>query len=472
MNAFVQNIANQTTVTTNGMPALKGTANSCVDLFFAIGASRGKNIIPQFIAAYLENRNLAGRIALYARDVRNGMGERELFRSILKHLEGRDPDMAAALIPKVQELGRWDDLLVFSTDALKRMAYSEIREALKAGNALCAKWMPRKGSIAKELREFLVMSPKQYRKTLVSMTNVVETQMCAKEWDSINFSHVPSLAASRYRKAFMRNTPEYQKYVAALVSGNDPKVKVNAGAVYPYDVIKNALSFYYGNRLSVTERDFMVKQWEALPNLVGDASVLPMVDVSGSMQCPAGGSKSITCIDVAVSLGLYVADKNTGAFKDTFLTFSGKPELLNLRGNVVDKLVQMVKSDWGMNTDISAAMDKILSHAKTFKVSQSEMPQTLLIMSDMQFDRCASFNAKAFDVFKHKFEQAGYTMPKIVFWNINAHSNVPVKATESGVALVSGFSPNILKAILANNLEEFTPEAIMLEAVMSERYNF
>ena len=473
MNAFVKNIANQETTTTNGMPALKSSASACVDLFYAIGASRGKHIIPQFAAAYEEDQRIAGRIALYARDVRQGMGEREIFRSILRYLENRNPDMALAFIAKVEKLGRWDDLLVFSTDALKRCAYAAIRNALiSEQSALCAKWMPRKGKIAEELRSYLGMTPKQYRKTLVTLTKVVETQMCAKEWDSINFSHVPSVAASRYRKAFFRNSPAYAEYVSKLAKG-DTSVKINAAAIYPHEVIKGLpSSLYYTHVFSKTEREAIVAQWNALPNLVGNASILPLVDVSGSMCVPAGTSKSVQCIDVAVALGLYLSDKNTGAFKDTFMTFSTDPELLTVKGDVVSKMDQMVKSSWSMSTNISKAMDKILSHAKAFNVPQSDMPKTLLILSDMQFDRCTSFEAKAQEVFQAKFAQAGYEMPRIVFWNLSAHSNVPVKSTESGVALVSGYSPNILKAILSDNLEEFTPEAIMLKAVMSERYDF
>jgi len=473
MNTFVNAVVNQEARTENGMRARKSTANALVDLFFKAGASRGKDITKEFTAALVEDQDLALRLALWLRDARGGAGERELFRQIMVQLENTRPELAAKLLAKVPEVGRWDDLFVFKTQPLKAQAYTMLGYALRAKNGLAAKWTPRKGEVAREIREFFGMSPKFYRKSLVEMTKVVEQSMCAKDWDNINFSHVPSVAHARYKKAFGRNTPEYAKYVAALVKGDDPKVKVNAGAVFPYDVLKGVIGSYR-NKFSANELVVVQKQWEAMENFIGDANVLPLVDVSGSMGCPAGGSgsKSVTtCMDVAISLGLYVADKNKGKFKDTFLTFSGNPELLHLKGNIVEKCQQMASSNWGMNTDLVKAMDKILSTAKNGNVPQEEMPEMLLIMSDMQFDQCARFDDTAMKMMSRKFEDAGYELPKIVFWNLNAKDNVPVKYDTRGVALVSGFSPSIMVAVLGGDTEQFTPEAIMLKALMNPRYD-
>lgn len=466
MNSFVNAVQNQEARTDNGMKARKSTANAVVDLFYKIGASRGKDITADFVSALVQNEELALRVALWARDVRGGAGERELFRQILKYLENNRPDLAMKLLGKVPEVGRWDDLFVFQTSELKSQAYTLLGDALRAKNGLAAKWTPRKGEVARELREFFGMTPKFYRKSLVEMTKVVESQMCAKDWDNINFSHVPSLAASRYKKAFYRNTEKFAEYVAELVKGTDPKVKVNAGAVFPYDVLKGVA---YGS-FSKTEKDHIVAQWDALENFVGDANVLPLVDVSGSMSCPAGRKGSVSCMDVAVSLGLYLADKNKGVFKDTFLTFSSDPQLLNLKGDVIQKMQQMVKSEWGMSTDLVKAMMKILNVAVKGKVPQEDMPSMLLILSDMQFNACIEHDDSAMEMIARKFTSHGYEVPKVVFWNINSSDNVPVKHDESGVALVSGFSPSIVKAILAADTSEFTPEAIMLKAIMSDRY--
>ena len=473
MNTFVNAVQNQMTRTTNGMVARKSTANACVDLFFKIGASRGKDITKDFVAAYVENKEIALRIAQWVRDVRGGAGERELFRSILRYLDKHDQNAAAALLMKVPEIGRWDDIFVVESVKNKERAFRMLGDALRDRNGLAAKWTPRQGKLAAELRNYFGVSPKYFRKTLVELTKVVETQMCAKAWDEINFSHVPSLAHSRYKKAFSRNTEEYAKYVATLVKGTDPKVKINAGAVYPYDVLKGAIG-YQSKPLTKVQLDAMQAQWESMENFIGDANVLAMVDVSGSMSCPADGSNSksvTTCMDVAISLGLYCADKNKGKFKDTFLTFSGKPELVHLKGNIVQKIQQMDNSSWQMNTNLVAAMDKILSVAKTGSVGQDEMPEILLIMSDMQFDQCARFDDSAMQMIARKYEAAGYNLPKIVFWNLNAHDNVPVKYDTRGVALVSGFSPAIMVSVLGGDTEQFTPEAIMMKAIMNDRYS-
>jgi hypothetical protein len=475
MTTFVSAVQNQSTRTTNGMRARKSTANACVDLFFKIGASRGKDITKDFVAAYVENPEVALRIAQWARDVRGGSGEREIFRQILKYLDKHQPAEAAKLLLKVPEIGRWDDIFVVESKDNKAKAFTMLGDALRERNGLAAKWTPRKGELAVEIRNFFGMSPKFYRKSLVEMTKVVEQDMCAKNWDGINFSHVPSVAAARYKKAFYRNATEaYSAYVAELVK--DPKdrtvqVKVNAGAVYPYDVLKGMINLYGNQNYNATQLGLIQAQWEALENFVGDANVLPLVDVSGSMATPAGKNNAVTCLDVAVSLGLYLADKNEGKFKDTFLTFSGSPELLHLKGNIVQKVQQMVKSNWAMNTDLVKAMDKILKVAKEGGVPQSEMPQMLLILSDMQFDQCARFDDSAMQMIARKFEAAGYEMPKIVFWNLNAHDNVPVKYDARGVALVSGFSPVIMKAVLSGDTDEFTPESIMMKAVMVPRYD-
>jgi len=477
MNTFVNAVVNQSARTENGMKARQSTANALTDLFFKIGAMRGQNVIPAWTAARVQDAGLAARIALWARDIRGGAGERKIFRDILVDLANTDQVRASDVMRKVPELGRWDDLLVLVGTPMEEQAFFMIQCALEDNMGLCAKWMPRQGPVAAKLRNYLGWTPKFYRKRLVELTKVVETQMCAKDWDNINFNHVPSVASARYKKAFSRHTEKYKEWASALVS-KDPEVakevKVNAGAVYPYDVLRGMIGHYRSN-YNQDNLNHILAQWEALPNYVGDANVLPIVDVSGSMTSPAGGynSKSgVTCLDVSVSLGLYLADKNKGKFKDTFLTFSGKPELLHLEGNILDKAKQMVDSKWEMNTNLHAAIEKILQVAIEGNVPQEEMPQTLLILSDMQFDQCARYDDTAMQMIARKYADAGYSMPNIVFWNLSAHDNVPAKFDDNGVALVSGFSPAIVKGVLAADLDNFTPEAIMLKTIMSDRYDY
>ena len=461
MNSFV-NAVQETPVETrtiNGMKTNASSMNALVDLFFAIGASRGKDMTKAFEKAIVANETLALRLLMWARDVRGGAGEREVVRKILTYMEKNHPAALERILPLIPEYGRFDDLLVFQTQAFKEKAYVIIGDALRAGNGLAAKWMPRKGPIAVEIRNFFGMSPKQYRKSLVALTKVVEQDMCAKRWNMIEYSHVPSLAAARYQKAFNRNDPMgYAKYKSELATG---EAKINANAVYPYDVIKSGK---FGGDHAV-----MQAQWDALPRYIGDELVLPMCDVSGSMGCPVGGNGNLSCMDVCVSLGLYLADKNTGPFKDMFLTFSARPSLNVLKGDLRSKLRQLETADWGMNTNLNAAFDEILRVAVKGKVKAADMPKYLLIMSDMEFDRCTRFDDSAMQMIQRKFEAAGYEVPKIVFWNLNARAgNVPVKYNMKNVALVSGFSPSIMTAVLG--AKDMSPVSVMLETLNSERY--
>jgi hypothetical protein len=444
--------------TENGMKAVAHSGNALVDLFYKIGASRGKSVTADFEKAFQEDSGLAMKIAFWSRDVRGGAGERQLFRDVLVHLEKLHPATLEAVLPFVSEFGRWDDLLVFKTEKFKHLAYTLIGDALRDRNGLAAKWMPRQGPIAVEIRNFYGMSPKQYRKSLVALTNVVESKMCAGAWDSIEFGKLPSLASARYNKAFGRNAATaYAAYKARLTAGTD---KVNASAVYPYDVIK---TLRHGGDSVVADA-----QWASLPNYIGDASVLPLVDVSGSMSCAVGGNANLQCIDIALSLGLYCADKNTGVFKDTFLTFSAKPKAQVVKGTLAQKMSQMNSSDWGMNTNLHAAFEEILRIAVKGGVNASDMPKTLLILSDMQFDQCVSFDDSAHQMIVRKYKEAGFEVPNIVFWNLNSKDNVPVKFDKRGTALVSGFSPAVMKGVLTGT--DMTPYGIMLATVDVPRY--
>jgi len=462
MNSFVNAVENVQleTRTANGMKTFDSSKSALVDLFFTIGASRGKDLSVQFVKAMKQDETLALRLLMWARDVRGGAGERDVVRKILLSLEKNYPEVLSRLLPHVAEFGRWDDLLIFKTKTIKDQAFTLIGDALRERNGLAAKWMPRQGPLAVEIRNFFGMSPKFYRKSLVNLTKVVEQNMCSNTWDDINYSHVPSLAAARYQKAFKKHDPAgYEAYKAKLSTG---EAKVNASAVYPYDVIK---SRRFGGDDKVIQA-----QWDALPSYIGDELVLPIVDVSGSMSCPVGGNANLTCMDVSVSLGLYLADKNTGPFKDMFLTFSDKPKLQLLKGNLLDKLNQLERSDWGMSTNLHGAFEAILSYAVKGGVNASDMPKYVLVMSDMEFNHCARYDDSAMGMIERKYKEAGYAVPHIVFWNLNARAgNVPVKFDKPGVALVSGFSPSIMTSIL--KAEELDPASVMMATLNSPRYS-
>jgi hypothetical protein len=461
MNAFVEAVKTvpKTVRTDNGMKTLESSMSDLVDLFFAIGASRGKDLSTQFARALAQDETLALRMLAWARDVRGGAGEREVVRKILLNLEKTNPKALARILPHLAEFGRWDDLLIFTSKAVKAKAFTLIGDALRERNGLAAKWMPRQGPLAAEIRTFFGMSPKFYRKSLVTLSKTVEQNMCAQDWTGIEYGHVPSVAAARYQKAFKKHDEAgYNAYKAKLVTG---EAKVNAAAVYPYDVIK---SHKFGGDATVIQA-----QWDALPNYIGDELVLPMCDVSGSMSCPVGGNANLTCMDVCVSLGLYLADKNTGPFKDMFLTFSAKSKIEILKGDLLSKLAQLQRANWDMNTNLNSAFEEVLRVAKAGKVDAIDMPKYVLIMSDMQFDQCARHDDSAMQMIERKYSEAGYTVPNIVFWNLNAKAGqAPVKFDKKGTALVSGFSPAILKSILA--AEELDPTSVMMATLDSPRY--
>jgi hypothetical protein len=469
-NAVAQAQSKTISRTENGMKAFATSDSAILDLFGKIGSGRGRDMTREFMAALGEDESLAIRILLWARDVRGGAGERGTFRSILSKLEDSNPTLAGRIMHKVPVLGRWDDLFTYRDPINRKAALRMYADALMDSNGLAAKWAPRekstKKAIAVELRNFMQVDPKTYRKMLVENTNVVETQMCAKEWDGINFSHVPSVASARYQKAFGRNAGEqYAAYIRELQkpdSERDPKVKINAGAVYPYDVVK---SLRHGSA-AVADAQF-----KALPNYVGDTKILPMVDVSGSMGVPLAGNT--TAMDVAISLGLYLSDRTSSDFKNMFLTFSGQSKIQTLKGTLSQKFMQLSRSEWGMNTNLHSAFNEILSVAKNGNVSPENMPDYVLILSDMQFDSCVRNDHTALEMIKSKYAQAGYTMPKVVFWNLTARAeNTPVKTNDQGVALVSGFSPAIMATVLGSDPSEFSPWNMMMQVIMNERYDY
>jgi hypothetical protein len=446
------------------MKAYSNSGNNLVSLFFAIGASRGKDITPAFEKAYQEDPIIATKIALWARDVRGGAGERKIFRDILVYMEENHPEMLEKIIPHIPEYGRFDDGFVFKTTNFKNKYFSLVENALKEGNKLCAKFCPREKSskkdLAIELRQFMKLSPKQYRKLLVNNTQVVETPMCAKQFDTINFGHVPSVAAARYQKAFNKNAPvKYAEYKASLVSGTG---KVNASAIFPHDVI-------VGMRNG--DKDVAIAQWDALPNFMTGGNILMITDVSGSMSCSVGGNPNLRCMDVSIALGLYCADKNTGPFKDVVLTFSEDSRIEVLKGNLYEKYNQLQRMHWGMSTNLNSAFDAILKVGIDNKLSDDDMPKYVIVCSDMQFNSSTSggYNESAMQMISRKYKEANFTVPKLVWWNLNDHGNVPVRFDQNNVGLVSGFSPSILKNILSAT--EFTPYSIMMSTIDTPRYD-
>ena len=458
---------NNFTETTNGALAHKSTLDPVLNFFASAPASRGKDLFRQFSMAFKSDPDLAVRALLYTRDVRGGAGERQVFRIILKRMAAKKftaeySETLHQLIPYVPFYGRWDDLLVLSDTEYFGEVADLIGKAIISGDALAAKWMPRKGPIAAALRTRWEMTPKQYRKLLVLSTNVVETAMCARKWEDIEFEKLPSLASARYQKAFERNSKKYAEYVTKLEAG---ETTVNAGALYPYDVLQ---SLKNGNK-SVANA-----QWNALPDFLDGSTenILTVADVSGSMSCPAGGSNTLTCMDVCISLAMYISERSRGICRDSFITFHTSPALETLKGDLSTRYRQLKNADWGGTTNLVKSLELIVKRAQIGGVAQEDMPTMLLVLSDMQFNsRNGGLDGTSFELVKRLYIEAGYTVPKIVFWNLNHSANFPATANMYGVAMVAGFSPSILKSIL-NSSDMLTPVGMMLETLSDERYNW
>jgi hypothetical protein len=460
-------------LTENGMVTNSSSLNHCVNLFFQIGAMRGQDksrLINAFTKAFGENPLTAMKLLFWARDVRGGAGERQIFRDIIGYLANNRRDVLGKNLNLISEFGRWDDLLVLVGTPLETEALELFANAIKSKNGLASKWAPRpnvsnreKKRWASALRNHLGLSPKEYRKLLVENSNTVEQLMCANEWSAIEYSKLPSKAMSDLMKAFSKHDKE--RFGAYLESVNKGETKINAGAVYPYDIVKN---LRFGDKSGANA------QWNALPNYLEGSKerFLPVVDVSGSMGCAAGNNPNVTCMDVAVSLGLYISERNVGPFKDAFVTFSSDPELQVLSGNLQERFNQLKNAEWGMSTNVEAVFRLILDKAKDSDVFEEEMPTMILIMSDMEFNSGTrgNWSLSAQQMFERMYAEAGYKMPKVVYWNIHSRQdNFPVHFDKVGTCLVSGFSPSLLTNLLSG--KDMSPLSMMLTVVNSERYS-
>lgn len=473
MNTFTQAINNDLTkskkdaLTANGAATRSTSGQSALDLFAIVGSARNAqdDVVKLFIKAYADDKALALRIMLWARDVRGGAGERQAFRNVLRHLSANDPQVVDRLIPFVPEFGRWDDCIeslpINSTNFMN--ASRELINAISSGNGLAAKWTPRKSDVALRLRELWAMTPKQYRKFIVNASKTVEQQMCAKEWNSIEFDKLPSLAGLRYQQAFIRNAEaNYEAYKAKLVKG---EVKINASTLFPHDIVSNVRNY-------VGDVTILNEQWKALPNYIGEdaGNALVMSDVSGSMSCGIGGNGKVSCLDVSLALGMYTSERLTGPFKDLVLTFSEHPKFVKLTGNTMSERINTFDyRNWDMSTDLQAAIALILRTGIDNNVLQKDMPSTLIIVSDMEFNSCTNSHTTNFGALKQQYNDAGYVIPKIVFWNANGRAgNNPVKFDAMGTCMVSGYSPAILNTVLTG--KDFDPMSILFDTVGKDRY--
>lgn len=462
MDTFLEALSTKNARTANGAITNSTSLNKCLD-FFSIAGNPRENI-ESFEAAFGEDPQLAMRILFWSRDCRGGAGARRNFITVMRRLQIERPAVFSKVFKFIPEFGYWKDVyhLEPTLEVTKFIADTLINES---DYSLCAKYCPRKGVWFYLLRKNLKMTPSEFRHFIVSKTQVVENLMCANKWDSIKYEQVPSVAGLRYKNTFIKHDGiRYNQYIQSVL---DNKTKINSSVLYPNDIYHN---YRYQSNGS-TSADAIKAMWNNLPNFMEGCKdrILPVCDVSGSMYG--------TPMEVSVALGCYISERNEGPFKDAFITFSAKPELQILSGDIISRFKQLGKAPWGMNTNLQAVFDLILRRAQETHMAQELMPTKLLIISDMQFDCALGYNRfrsssepTNFEAIKAKYAAAGYEMPGIIFWNVNGDAgNVPVTMRDQNVGLVSGYSPSILKFVLQAKV--LSPMELMLNTVNTERYS-
>ena len=459
-NQFIEGLLSTQDSTLNGAITRSTTNDAILDLFFKAGGGRflpEEDIILLISKAFATNPNLALRTIFWSGDIRKGLGERRFFKVALKYLYDNYPKTFKKNFKHVPFFNRWDSLFDFGRDYILDF----IHENLISGDNLLKKWLPRKqqfNNLAGRLRKRFKIAPQDYRKMLSSV-NVIENSLCNRDYENIEYDKIPSVAFKKYRKAFIRNDEvRFEKFLDDVKDG---KEKINAGAIFPHDIVK-----YFMINGDSSIRGATVAQWNNLPNLVkSGTSILPVCDVSGSMY------EDELAIYVAVALSILISEQNNNAFKDYIMTFSEKPKLELLVGDVCQKIEQLKDTEWGYNTNLVAVFDTLLKMAIDRKVPQEDMPKKIIILSDMEFDEaCEENNLSNFEEIARRYKEFGYEKPDLIFWNISTKlkDNYPVRSDESGTALVSGYSQNILKAVLGDDL---SPERIMLDVLLNTRYD-
>lgn len=474
-------------VTENGALGYRTSGHALLDLNFAVSSLRNASeskIEKHFAMACAEDLDAAIVWLFFARDCRQGMGERRLFRVCVRYLAREFPEKLEKLLPLFAEYGRWDDLMeLFGTKLCSRaldviatqMRQDTIAMLRKKPISLLAKWLPSEKSRVPAQREYAKLlaakfrvTPRNYRRAVARLRrylDVVELKMSSGEWDKINYNTVPSRANLIYRKAFLSHDEDRrQKYLEDIKAGKKD-VKINSSVLMPHEIVGK----YKMAQRGVEES--LEALWKALPNTVPPgAETIVVADGSGSMLYH--GPKAVCAWDVAHALAIYFAERLEDVYRNKYITFSAQPQLVDLSGaaTLCGKLYIARSHCEYSYTNIMAVFDLILDTAIRSKLEQCDLPKNVLIVSDMEFDSsCTSRpDQRLFDEISEKYAQHGYALPRLVFWNVCGRTGtIPIKENPLGVALVSGFSPNIARMIMSGTLD---PYQCLMEQLRSERY--
>ena len=472
------------TVTENGAVTLKSTLSDCLDLFATVGAIRHESdeeIINRFMRAYTENKDIAMKLLFYARDIRCGLGERKVFRVILKWLAQKEPKTVRKNLAYISEYGRFDDLFVLFNTPVENDVLELIREQLKKDFqaienneeiSLLGKWLPSVNASnsdtirkAKKIARHLSLDDKSYRKMLTrlrSYIRIIENNLRERSY-TFDYEKQPSKAMFKYRRAFERN--DSKRYNAFLNRVSSKEAILHTDTLMPYEIITPL----FKRDVSDEERKAINVTWESQKDYGNNENVLVVIDGSGSMY----SSNKPMPVTIALSLGIYFAERNTGAFKNHFITFSESPQLVEIKGDdICEKIEYCCDYDEIANTNIQKVFELILNAAKKNNVSQDDLPKKLYIVSDMEFDFCTEdASVTNFEYAKKLFEDAGYTLPEVIFWNVESRSRQqPVNKNEQGVILVSGCTPRLFSMITEGSISATTPYQFMIDVLCGERY--
>ncbi len=482
MLEFMKEEANLTR-TENGALSYQSTGSDCLDFFASAGAIRRESddeIAARFFRAFAEDKNAAMKLLFYARDVRGGLGERRVFRVILRRLAFTAPESVRKNLSRVAEFGRWDDLLELLGTPCEKDAIALLGEQLRADLAalaegkevsLLAKWLPGVNATnettvkrGKKLARAFGMTDAAYRKALSALRahiRIIENNLREKDY-TFDYARQPSRAMYKYRKAFSRN--DGARYSAFLAKASAGEAKLHADHVMPYELVEPFLA--RDCNVSPEEAAALNATWAAMPDFGGDENALAVVDTSGSMYWQGNPMPAA----VAFSLGLYFAERNKGAFKNHFIEFSHRPQLIELKGDTfVERLRYAASFNEVADTNLEAVFDLILDAAVKHNVPQSELPQKLYILSDMEFNCCVRNADKTiFHNAAARYAEHGYRLPDVVFWNLaSRHRQHPVTMNEQGVALISGVTPRLFQMAAGQTV---SPRTLMLGVLNSERY--
>lgn len=479
-NLFAETIKNEArkTFTENGATAYNSTGEACLDLFGSIGALRErdpKEVEILFAEALKEDKLFATKILFYARDIREGCGERKVFRDLIRYLAKNHPECLRPNLDLIGGYGRFDDLYALIETPLEKDMWKAMKDQFEIdlnclendeSVTLLGKWIATPDASSNKTRKLGIETAlnlgyrvgpfKRLLRQLRTKAKVVESLMSTGQWDKIDYPSVPSRAMMIYRNAFVRHDEtRFSEYINKALNGEE---KINSSTLFPYDIIEKYL---YG----IEDNNVLEAQWRQLPDYVdSDVNAMVVADVSGSMD----GRPLAT----SIGLAMYFAEHNKGAFHNLFMTFSEDSDIVELKGETLDQKVKFLKKvHWDFDTNLEAAFDKVLDVAVTNNIPKEEMIKSLIIVSDMEINQCTMGDDWSFyDSMKRKYNTAGYELPNVVFWNVNSRHNVfHADANRKGVQLCSGQSPTLFKQLI--NCIDMTPMEMMKAVIDSDRYS-